>query len=238
MASASPSGRSVLVTGAASGMGFACARRFQDDGWTVVAIDVAPIPVLGAGQIDIRADIRDPDGLAAALGALQPGLGPIHAVVNAAGIYPTSNLSTLSVELYRSIFDTNVLGSLLVIQAALPVLADGASIVNFASIDAFVPPDNQLIYMASKAAVVGATKALARELAPRGIRVNAIAPGWVRTPPNIASGRLEAALATIPLGRAVEPEEMAELVHWLSTGAGAQYVTGETIVASGGLVMR
>jgi NAD(P)-dependent dehydrogenase (short-subunit alcohol dehydrogenase family) len=238
MTSASYPGRVVVVTGAASGMGKACALRFQQDGWTVIGVDVAPIPIAGERLVALEADVTSAEGLKVALGSLQPELGPINAVVNAAGIYPTSNLSSLDTELFRWIFDTNVLGTLLVVQAVLPILAENASIVNFASIDAFVAPDNQLIYMASKAAVVGATKALARELAPRGTRVNAIAPGWVRTPPNLASGRMEAALPSVPLRRAAEPEEMAELVYWLTTGAGAQYITGETIVASGGLVMR
>lgn len=227
-----------VVTGASSGMGEASAARLCRDGWNVVGIDLQPLRLRGDRYVDVRADVRDFDTLMAGIAALPPRLRPVHAIVNAAGIYPTSNLGTMTTSLYREIFDTNVLGTLLVVQALLPILADGAAIVNFASIDAFVPPDNQLVYIASKAAVVGATRALARELAPRRIRVNGIAPGWVRTPLNLASPRFEAALSTIPLGRAAEPDEMAELVYWLVTGAGAQYVTGETIVASGGLVMR
>jgi 3-oxoacyl-[acyl-carrier protein] reductase len=211
--------RTVIVTGAASGMGEACLGRFLSEGWTSIGIDIAA-------------------QLSTGLATIQPPLRQVQALVNAAGIFPTSNLDSLNTDLYRRIFDTNVLGTLLTTQAVLPYLVDAAAIVNFASIDAFVPPDNQLLYMASKAAVVGATKAMARELAPRGMRVNAIAPGWVRTPPNIASGRMEAALSAVPLNRAAEPEEMAELVFWLVTGAGAQYISGETIVASGGLVMR
>ncbi len=227
-----------VVTGASSGMGEATAARLHRDGWVVIGIDLQPMRLTGEGYVDVRADVREAQQLEAALDGALSGHGQVHAIINAAGIYPTSNLRTLTPQLYREIFDTNVLGTLLVVQAVLPYLADGAAIVNFASIDAFVPPDNQLVYVASKAAVTGATKALARELAPRAIRVNAIAPGWVRTPPNLASPRFAAALATIPMGRAAEPEEMAELVLWLIAGAGAQYVTGETIVASGGLVMR
>jgi NAD(P)-dependent dehydrogenase (short-subunit alcohol dehydrogenase family) len=237
MTSRSGSRRTVVVSGAASGMGNACARRFQSDGWNVVGIDVESIDSPGQGLIYCRADVTDAKSLEKALSQLQPRLGPIHGVVNAAGIYPTSNLTTLTTELYRRIFDVNVLGTLLVVQAVLPMLAEGASIVNFASIDAFTAPSNQLVYTASKAAVVGATKALAGELAARGVRVNAIAPGWVRTP-SISSARLAAALPNIPLKRVAEPEEIAETVFWLTTGVGAQYITGETIVSSGGLVMR
>jgi NAD(P)-dependent dehydrogenase (short-subunit alcohol dehydrogenase family) len=230
--------RTVIVTGAASGMGEACLGRFLSEGWTSIGIDIAPIRLVSEGAIELRADIREAAQLSTGLATIQPPLRQVQALVNAAGIFPTSNLDSLNTDLYRRIFDTNVLGTLLTTQAVLSYLVDAAAIVNFASIDAFVPPDNQLLYMASKAAVVGATKAMARELAPRGMRVNAIAPGWVRTPPNIASGRMEAALSAVPLNRAAEPEEMAELVFWLVTGAGAQYISGETIVASGGLVMR
>ena len=227
-----------VVTGASSGMGEATAKRFMEDGYAIVGIDLNPLRIQHERAVWVESDVRDDVALARGLGALELERGSVSVLVNAAGIYPVSSLETLTVQTYRDIMDTNVLGTLLSVQAALPYLSDGAAVVNFASIDAFVAPDRQLVYMASKAAVVGLTKALARELAPRRIRVNALAPGWVKSAQNLASGRLEAALDTIPLGRAAEPEEMAELVFWLATGAGALYVTGETVVASGGLVMR
>ena len=88
----------------------------------------------------------------------------------------------------------------------------GGSIINFASVDAFTVSRGQLLYGASKAAVVMLTKELALELAPRRIRVNAIAPGWVNTPGNAATGRMTAAAAGIPLGRVAEPDEIARWV--------------------------
>ena len=125
-----------------------------------------------------------------------------------------------------------MLGTLLVTQAAAPHLVDGSAIVNFASIAAVVPSPGQLLYCASKAAIVALTRSLALELAPR-VRVNALAPGWVDTPGNLATGRMEAALASVPLGRAATPEEMADLV-WLLAGEGrAGDVTGETLTATG-----
>jgi NAD(P)-dependent dehydrogenase (short-subunit alcohol dehydrogenase family) len=221
-----------IVTGAASGMGRACAERFIDEGWLVAALDRAEVPVEGA--LGLAADITDESAVTAAVGRAVSELGPIDAVVNAAGIYPPSTLETATAELYRRTFDVNVLGTLLVTQAAAPHLADGAAIVNFASIDAFVPSPGQLLYCASKAAVVALTRSLALELAPR-VRVNALAPGWVDTPGNRATGRMEAALAGVPLGRAATPEEMADLVWFL---AGAPYVTGETLTATGGSAFR
>ena len=109
--------------------------------------------------------------------------------------------------------------------------------MNFASVDAFSVSPGQLLYGASKAAVVMLTKSLALELAPAGIRVNGIAPGWVATPGNTATGRMDAAAASIPIGRVAQPEEIAGWV-WLLAGAQAGFMTGETVVLSGGDVMR
>jgi 3-oxoacyl-[acyl-carrier protein] reductase len=158
-------------------------------------------------------------------------------VANIAGIYPPSTLLDFTEERYRRIFDVNVLGVLNVAAAALPHLSSGASIVNFASVDAFAVSPGQLLYGAAKAAVVMLTKELALELAPRGIRVNAIAPGWVDTPGNRATGRMAAAAAAIPLGRVAQPAEIAQWVLLLS-GPDAAFMTGETLVLSGGGVLR
>ncbi len=164
--------------------------------------------------------------------------GPIDAVANVAGVYPPTTLETYTEDLYRTIFDINVLGVVNVTAACVPHMVPGSSIVNFASVDAFTVSPGQLLYGASKAAVVMLTKSLALELAPRGIRVNGIAPGWVNTPGNAATGRMAAAAASIPLGRVAEPEEIAEWV-WLLTGSGAAgFVSGETVVISGADVLR
>ncbi|MDA0171477.1 SDR family oxidoreductase [Solirubrobacter taibaiensis] len=224
-----------VVTGAASGMGRACAERFLAEGYSVAALDLTAATIDGA--LAVTADITDPADVAAAIERTVAELGPLKAVVNAAGVYPPTTLETASTELYRRVFDVNVLGTVLVTQAAAPHLVDGAAVVNFASIDAFVPSPGQLLYCASKAAVVALTRSLALELAPR-VRVNALAPGWVDTPGNKATGRMEAALAEVPLGRAATPEEMADLVWFLAGGGGAAYVTGETLTATGGSAFR
>lgn len=224
-----------VVTGAASGMGRACAARFLAEGYSVAALDLTETTLDGA--LALTADITDPAGVAAAIERAVAELGPLKAVVNAAGVYPPTTLETASPELYRRVFDVNVLGTVLVTQAAAPHLVDGSAVVNFASIDAFVPSPGQLLYCASKAAVVALTRSLALELAPR-VRVNALAPGWVDTPGNKATGRMEAALAEVPLGRAATPEEMADLVWFLAGGGGAAYVTGETLTATGGSAFR
>ena len=161
----------------------------------------------------------------------------LRLVANIAGIYPPSTLADFTEDLYRRVFDVNVLGVLNVAAEAVAVMPDGGSIINFASVDAFAVSPGQLIYGASKAAVVMLTKELALELAPRRIRVNAIAPGWVNTPGNAATGRMAAAAAGIPLGRVAEPEEIARWMVFLA-GPDASFMTGETIVLSGGDVIR
>jgi 3-oxoacyl-[acyl-carrier protein] reductase len=227
-----------LITGASNGMGKATAARFLKAGWKVLALDLVEGAPEGDACLLRSVDVTDEGAVQVALSDLPAGFRELNAIVTAAGIYPVSNLDTMTAELYRRLFDVNVLGTLLVVQHAKDRLADGGAIVNFSSIDAFIAVDNQLLYSAAKAAVSNATKNMALELAPRGIRVNGVAPGWVKTPQNLKSGRLERFLPTIPLRRAAEPEEIAELVFWLVAGEGAAYVTGETIVASGGLYMR
>src|SRR5699024_4174497 len=124
-----------------------------------------------------------------------------------------------------------------VISATRPLLSEGSAIVNFASVDAFTVSPGQLLYGASKAAVVMLTKELALELAPMNIRVNAFAPGWVTTPGNAATGRMAAAAHSIPLGRAAQPEEIAAWVELLGSETGA-FMSGRASVLSGGDGMR
>jgi NAD(P)-dependent dehydrogenase (short-subunit alcohol dehydrogenase family) len=231
-----------VVTGAGSGMGRSTAERFLGEGWTVLALDLVKAEIDGPDEsrlVPVVVDVRDRDAVEAAFAAHLPDVGgAIHAVANVAGIYPPSTLGTVTTELFHRVFDVNVLGVLNVMAAAVPHMPDGSAIVNFASVDGFTVSPGQLVYGASKAAVIMITKATALELAPRGIRVNAIAPGWVDTPGNAATGRMQAAAASIPLGRVAQPSEIAEWV-WLLTGGGATtFMTGETVTLSGGAVIR
>lgn len=230
-----------IVTGAGSGMGLCTARRFLTDGWTVIGLDIAPIdiPAEKGTVLSAVVDVRDRDAIEAALADLVPqAAGSVHAVANVAGIYPPTTLETYTTELYRRVFDINVLGVLNVTAAAADYLADGSAIVNFASVDGLTVSRGQLLYSASKAAVIMLTKATALELAPRRIRVNAVAPGWIDTAANRATGRMQAAADAIPLGRVGQPEEVAEWVWILSNPDVAGYMTGETINLSGGDYVR
>jgi 3-oxoacyl-[acyl-carrier protein] reductase len=236
---------SAIVSGAASGMGSAVAARFVAEGWRVLALDVDAAGLAGLQTevgdrlVPLTVDIRSRARVEAALATVPDG-GLLRTVVNAAGIYPTSTLADYSEDSYRRIFDVNVLGTLNVTAAAVPLLrahGSGGAVVNFASIDAFAVSRGQLVYSASKAAVVSITRSLAIELADDGIAVNAVAPGWVATAGTLAGGRIEEAVKAVPLGRAAAPEEIADWVWKLGSVPGS-YLTGETVVISGGLVMR
>ncbi len=231
-----------IVTGAASGMGMATAERFVAEGWQVAAFDrdaqalQALATRLGQAVRERPVDVTVRADVDAAVDSITD-LGPLRAVINAAGIYPPSNLADVTDELYRRIFDINVLGTLNVTAAAAPHLrqAGGGAVVNFASVDAFALSPGQLLYSASKAAVVALTRSLGVELAPDGISVNAVAPGWVDTAGTRAGGRMEEAVKSVPSGRAADP---AEIAHWVWQLTQGSYVTGETLVISGGVTVR
>ena len=225
--------KTALVTGTSSGMGLATAQYLLDKGWKVVGVDLKPTEIEHESFRCIVTDSTNREALANELKDIES----LNLVANIAGVFPPSTLETMTFEQYRLIFDVNVWGTLAVISATRPLLSEGSAIVNFASVDAFTVSPGQLLYGASKAAVVMLTKELALELAPMNIRVNAIAPGWVNTPGNAATGRMAAAAHSIPLGRVAQPEEIAAWVELLGSETAA-FMSGETIVLSGGDVMR
>lgn len=235
-----PAAPTAVVTGAASGMGRSTAAALLKEGWDVIALDRVGTEFVVAGRAvrTVEVDVTRRDEVRDAIAeSCASGERSLKLVANIAGVYPPSTLADFTESLYRHVFDVNVLGVLNVTAEAIEHMPAGGSIVNFASVDAFTVSPGQLLYGASKAAVVMLTKELALELAPRRIRVNAIAPGWVNTPGNAATGRMEAAAAGIPLGRVADPDEIARWVSILAS-PDASYMTGETIVLSGGDVIR
>jgi len=191
--------------------------------------------------IGVTVDVTSRDSIANALSEVSARAGAATVCVNAAAVYPVTTFDSTTEELYRRIFDVNVLGTILVAQAfvgALPRDARG-SLVNLASATAYVPTPVQLVYGASKAAVVHLTRTMAAALSPR-VRVNALAPGWTQTEGtyshNVADQMTEE-VKTLPIPRPGTPAEMASIVWWLAVSPATAYITGETINANGGAVM-
>jgi 3-oxoacyl-[acyl-carrier protein] reductase len=168
--------------------------------------------------------------------------GRVDVLVNNAGIYAPAPIENLSTSEFNRHFDTNVLGLLQVTKASLPLFpATGGSIVNISSVVSTIAPAASSIYVGTKGAVDSITKSLAKEFAPRRIRVNGVSPGFVITEgthtAGMAGGEFEAlAVAGTPLGRAGQPEDIAAAVAFLASDD-ASWITGESLLVAGGLGM-
>ncbi|MDO3402729.1 SDR family oxidoreductase [Mycolicibacterium neoaurum] len=232
--------RVVVVTGAGRGIGAATAARLAADGYHVVAVDLdgeaaARVAEQVGGQ-GFALDVTDKD---AAL-RVAAELPRVDALVNNAGIFPPAAIADVEPDQFRLVMDVNVLGPVVMTQALLPQLTEAAdaAIVNIASIAAKLPTPGTAAYSPSKAAVVSLTKLCAVELADRGIRVNAVAPGGVQTEGTAsvsADQHREARFnALIPAGRRARPEDIADAVPFF-LGTDARYVTGQVLYVDGGL---
>jgi 3-oxoacyl-[acyl-carrier protein] reductase len=219
--------RTALVTGGASGLGAAAAERLRADGLTVITLD------LGAGA-DVTADVTDE----AALRRVAADTGPVDVLVNSAGIVGVGKplLDTTTGE-WRQVLDVNVLGTVNAIRVFVPGMRDRGwgRVVNMASIAGKEGNPNSSIYSASKAAVIGLTKSIGKELATTGVLVNAIAPAVIATPMNAdtAPDLLAHMTGLIPMRRIGRPEEVAELVAFLCSDR-VSFSTGAVYDISGG----
>lgn len=237
-------GARVLVTGASRGIGLGVARAFvraRAEVWALAETEAVIAAARGIGARGLVADVTNPETVAAALAQA----GALDVLVNNAGlerITPVDDAAPEAVALFRRILDINVAGMAIVTAHALPRMGAGGRIVNTASIWGRVGEPLFGAYVASKHAVIGLTKTWARELGPRGIRVNAVAPGWVRTEASILSARVMAARtgqsegaiigaveAAQPLaGGLMEPEDIAGAYLFLGSSASAN-ITGQTL---------
>jgi 3-oxoacyl-[acyl-carrier protein] reductase len=233
-----------LVTGGAGGICQATARRLVASGYTVLAGDLAAADLAGAEGKDITArelDVSDPSSVAAYVAA-GAELGEIRALVNCAGIVRFTPLDDFDDAEASRVWEVNVAGAARVTAAAAPHMPEGSAIVNLSSLTGAIGRlTGASMYGASKAGVDAMTRYLACELAPRGIRVNALAPGYIRVPmsPSMqaVSGGDDEVVKQVPLGRLGEPEEMAEIIEFLLSDR-ASYITGTTLYADGGVVAR
>jgi len=241
------SGKVALITGGSRGIGAAVARRFAAAGSPVAigyqarsdaALSLAAEITAAGGQcLAVQGDITDADAAQRIAADTVARFGRIDILVNCAGVAPYRPLGAMDAAYVRAILDANVLGTVLVTQAVLAHLtAPGGRIINFASAMAFRPVPTSSIYAASKAAVVTLTHAWSKELGPRGITVNAIAPGVIETEMTAAilTERRPGIVASTPLGRIGQADDIAGIALFLSS-AEAGWVTGRTIVADGGV---
>jgi NAD(P)-dependent dehydrogenase (short-subunit alcohol dehydrogenase family) len=233
-----------VVTGAASGIGRATVELLLRDGVRVSAWDLDPESLASDDEhlARIRVDVRDPAQVAAAAADTRDRWGRVDVLVNSAGVFLVGPLNEVSAEAMANLFQVNVIGTTLVTQACLPALADShGAIVNLSSTVAIRATRSNSHYAASKAAVAALTRCWALELAPKGIRVNAIAPGPTHTNIYRTAGMsdeslhrlLEDRTGDIPLGRLGTPEEIARWIARL--GLSDDWVTGQVLAVDGGM---
>lgn len=232
-------GKRALVTGGTAGIGLATARRLVLAGAVVAIVGRRAEGAATAAEIGasfLRADVTDESQLVRALDAAREELGPLDILFNNAGRENTGpTIAEADADEFQRLIDLNLKAVYNVIRHGADRMADGGSIVNAASLAAFVHVPGYAQYSATKAAVLALTRTAALELAPRRIRVNAICPGsiWSEMLP---PGHPEAGLveAICPLGRVGDAEEVAALVHYLVSDD-SRYVTGAAVAIDGGL---
>lgn len=243
-------GKIALVTGGSRGIGRATCLALAREGASVVvnyARDadaaeevVAQIGAAGGTALSCRADVADSGQAFALIDQAYERFGGLHILVNNAGITKDGLVLRMGQEDWQAVIQTNLTGSFNCIQAAAKKMIKQKEgvIINLSSVVGLTGNAGQANYSAAKAGLIGLTKTVARELAPRNIRVNAIAPGFIATEMTASlSDELKAETAArIPLARFGGPEEVAEAIAWLASDKAA-YITGQVLVIDGGLAM-
>jgi len=242
-------GRKALITGADSGIGAATAIAFAREG-ADVAMSYLPeekedadriagiLTEAGANVVQLPGDLRDPDYCRDLVAQSVEKLGGLDILVNNGGKQvAVEDLADVTYEQFDDTFKTNVYAMFWITKAALPHLKPGATIINTTSIQAYQPSPDLLDYASTKAAINNFTKGRGQQLAPKGIRVNAVAPGPFWTPLQVSDGQPKDALPefgqSTPLGRAGQPTELAPAYVFLASSE-SSYVIGETLNVNGG----
>jgi len=243
-------GKTALVTGASRGIGRAIALELARQGADIAllyagnteaaASAAEEVRSLGARAEVFQCDVSDHDAVKTAVSAALAAFGGLDILVNNAGITRDGLLLTMKEADYDAVLDTNLKGAYNTIRHVAPhfVKRRGGRIINISSVAGLIGNAGQANYAAAKAGLIGLTKSAARELASRGITVNAVAPGFIATDmteklPDAAKGAL---LSAIPLKRMGTAQEVASLVAFLA-GPGAAYITGTVVRVDGGLAM-
>jgi NAD(P)-dependent dehydrogenase (short-subunit alcohol dehydrogenase family) len=258
MSETSLSGKVVVITGGAGGLGRALSRDFQEAGSTLAILDknetrlgeaVAELAGAGAQPYSAVVNMGRSAEVAEAMKQIAAKFGRVDVLINNAAVCQTKPMWELTEEDWDDVMDVNVKGVFFAIQSAAPHMPSGSSILNIASVAGRLGRPTLLHYAASKAAVISITRSAAVELADRGIRVNAIAPGmidtemfhqlqqsWQKRSEDDRSPAAQPSFKSTLLGRPAKPSEIASVALFLCSGA-ASYVTGQTLNTCGGIVM-
>ncbi len=244
-------GTTAIVTGSSRGIGLAVARRLAAGGMNVAMNyrsdrdaaekaleEVMSVASVGARVVIIKADVAAPEECARLAEAAASELGQVGVLVNNAGITRDGLLIRMGAEAFDDVMRNNLYSAFHMMKAVTPAMmrARKGSIINMSSVAGTKGNPGQANYSASKAGLIGLTLSAAKELGSRGIRVNAVAPGFIGTDMTAKLGEdhMKEALGAIALGRIGTPEEVAELVFFLA-GEGSSYITGQVIGIDGGL---
>lgn len=239
--------KTALITGGSRGIGAGIAHALAAAGARIALLYRRDAEAAGRVRAALRAagaecelfeaDVADPAAVGSAVQAAARRFDGLDIVVNNAGIYAERALPEIDAAFFHEQFSVNALGTVLVTQAALPFLRDGGRVVNVSSNLAFAPEAASSIYCASKAAVNALTRAFAKELGPRGITVNAVAPGLTPTDMTrrVPDADREAVARMTPLARIPGVADIADIVLFLASDA-SRWLTGRVLLADGGLV--
>ena len=239
-------GRVAVITGGNSGIGYATAKKFKEEGATVIITGRSKEKVeLEAAELGVKgivADVLDLAAIDEAVGLIAEEFGKIDILFVNAGVFIPMPVGQSTEDGFDNLLDINFKGAVFTIEKFLPILKDGGSIVNLSSINAYTGMPNTAVYGASKAALNAYTRAAATELSPRKIRINALNPGPIATPIFSKTGMSDEQLkgmgdmmqARIPLKRYGRPEEIAEVAAFLASDK-ASFITGAEYNVDGGL---
>ena len=240
-------GQVALVTGGSRGIGLAIARSLAEGGARVAVVArneeraaQAASGLPGSGHVALACDVSDSDQVSWTVAAVEDGLGGISILVNNAGITRDNILLRLKSEDWDDVINVNLKGAFNLTKAVVKGMMkrrDGV-IVNVSSVVGLTGNAGQANYAASKSGLFGLTKSVARELASRNVRCNAIAPGYITTEmtAELNEDQTDALKERIPLGRLGDPEDIAGVVRFLA-GPWARYITGQILAVDGGMVM-
>ena len=242
-------GKVAVVTGASKGIGAAIAKALAAEGASVVVnyasskkgadATVTEITKKGGKAVAAGGDVSKAGEAQGIIDAAVRNYGRLDILVNNSGVYEFAPIQDFTEEQYHRQFNTNVLGLLLVTQAALKHMSEGASIINISSAVTRITPPASAVYSGTKGAVDAITGVLAKELGPKRIRVNTINPGIVETEGTVSAGFIgsdfeKALIAQAPLGRTGRPDDIADIAVFLASND-SRWLTGEQIIASGGI---